>query len=543
MNKIKILLAFIFLMPILVNAQWTTDTNSNTLVVDASGVNADLKAISTSDGKTYIVFWEVVAPPENYELRLQVLDVDGNQTLGSNGVLVSNTIPMSTFTAMWTISIDSNDNIYIGVTGTGGGDPAFAFKLDVNGNHLWGTNGLSVGSGNVVTILPLSSGEAVVSWLSSSLFKAEMQKYDASGNAVWASTQLIENGSNATVPANFFELSGGNFIAIFHSVLSGISTNLYAQRFNVDGIAQWVSPTQISNQSTVFNKFYYGTQDGDVVYFGYSTSHDNRFDSYVTRINSDGTIPWGINGMDFDTNQTDFEMDTRIAFSTGSQYIWAICNYTNTSQNQAGEYVQKFDKVTGVRQFTDNAKVVYPISTDDNVHVDALQLFGDQPLFLLKSGPDNGATPTTLSAVLLDENGDFAWVEESRPIATFSGNKGRIQFTKPVSNQNVTVFIEDKGTGARIYAQNFIDDALSINDLENETSLFFNNPIFDYLNVKSTNSIRSISVYNTIGQVIFSEKYDYINDIVINVQKWESGVYIIKFSTDKGIVSKKIIRK
>ncbi|MFT7626432.1 MAG: hypothetical protein ACI9OS_000066, partial [Ulvibacter sp.] len=35
------------------NAQWNTDTAVNTLVVDSEG--GDMKAIGTSDGKTYVV--------------------------------------------------------------------------------------------------------------------------------------------------------------------------------------------------------------------------------------------------------------------------------------------------------------------------------------------------------------------------------------------------------------------------------------------------------------------------------------------------------
>ncbi|PHS61074.1 MAG: hypothetical protein COB12_12385 [Flavobacterium sp.] len=537
--KITFLLIIAILVSFTSNAQWTTDTDVNTLVADTEG--GDLQAIGTSDGKTYIVFWEVVAPPTNYELRLQVLDADGNQTLGSNGVLISNTIPMSTFTVSWTVNIDSNNNLYVGVTGTGGGDPAYAFKLNTSGAHLWGTDGLNVGAGNIVTILPLSSGEAIVSWLSASLFVAEMQKYDASGNAIWGSTQLIENGASATIPANFFKMNDGGYIAVFHTLLNGISTNLYTQRFDLDGNAQWGLPVQISDNTTVFNRFYYGTQDGDTVYFGYSASHDNRFDAFVTRINSDGTLPWGINGMDFDTNQTDFEMSTRIAFKEGSSYVWALCNYSNTNQSESGEYVQKFDKETGARQFTDNAKVVYPISGDDNIRVGAMQLIEDQPFFLLKTGFDNGATPTTLSAVYLDENGDFAWAEESRPMATYTSSKSRIQFTTPSNGQSVAVFIEDKGAGDKIYAQNIIEEVLSVEDF-NTTSIFYVNPVSENWKVKSESTISSINIYNMLGQPIFKMKNNSSNEITINTQNWNTGMYIMNIITEAGIVSKQIIK-
>ncbi len=513
-----------------VNAQWTTNTDENTLVVDSDG--GDMKAIGTSDGQTYVVFWKVVAVPENYELRMQVLDVNGNQTLGPDGIVVSNTIPMSTFTVIWNIVTDEDDNIYIGVTGTGGGDPVFVFKLDSDGNHLWGSGGVNVGSGFVPTILPLSSGDAIVSWYPGT--ESVMQKYDASGTAVWGSPQPVVNGGNNTVPANLFELSGGDIILVFHSLIGGINSNLFAQRYNSAGVLQWGTPTQLSNQATAFNRSYGGLQDGDVVYYGYFGSTGVRFDSFLQRINADGSLPWGINGSDLDTSQANYEMDTRIAFELGSQNIWAVCTATNSSQSEKGEYVQKFDKVTGARGLTDSAKAVYAISGDDNVHAGALQLKNDSPLFLHKSGFDNGVSPTTLGVVYLDSNGDFIWPEQSRPVATFSANKSRIHYTAPVNNQSVAVFIEEKVVNPKIYAQNFLDEELGIDDLQAANGVVYTNPVADELSILSAVAISDISVYTLFGQRIFSEAYSNTSQLAIAIENWATGIYIIRLSAENG---------
>jgi hypothetical protein len=512
------------------NAQWTNNTEENTLVVESVG--GDMKAIGTSDGKTYVVFWKVVAPPTNYELRMQVLDIAGNQLLGPDGMLVSNTIPMSTFTVIWNIITDENDNIYISVTGTGGGDPAFVFKLDSDGNHLWGSGGVNVGSGFVPTILPLSSGEAIVSWYPGT--ESVMQKYDASGVAVWGSTQPVVNAGNNTVPANLFELSGGDFIMVFHSLLGGINSNLFAQRYNSTGVLQWGAPTQLSNQATAFNRSYGGLQDGDVVYYGYFGSTGVRFDSFLQRINADGSLPWGINGSDLDTSQSNYEMDTRIAFELGSQNVWAVCTATNTSQSEKGEYVQKFDKVTGVRGLTDAAKVVYAISGDDNVHAGTLQLKNDSPLFLHKSGFDNGVSPTTLGVVYLDANGDFVWPEESRPVATFSANKSRIHYTAPVNNQSVAVFIEEKTAEPKIYAQNFLDEELGVDEFDIAVSLFYNNPVQSELRIESNTIIESIEVHSMLGVELFSEEHIDRFKLMIETSGWPNGLYVVRVHTVTG---------
>jgi len=441
------------------SAQWTSLTDVNTEVVTSN--SDDIKAIGTASGKTYIVFWKVVGAPVNYELRLQVINTEGIKELGEDGILVSNTLPMSTSTAISKISIDQNDNIYIGVTGTNTGE-GFAFKMDINGNHLWNPNGINLGSGYVVTIQALSNGEAVIAWYANG--QTLMQKYTASGSPIWSANQQVSNGlSGNKAPGDLFELSNNEFVLIFHVITSQIYSNLYAQKYDASGSPQWVAPIQLSNKTTTYNSSYSSAKDNDVIYYGYKANGSNHFDSYLQRINSDGTLPWGINGMDFDVNQTDYEMDTKIAFAPGSQFVWSICNYTNTGQSSYGVSIQKFDKFSGDRQFTDNARVIYPIGSS-KVFAGDLQLINDQAIFLMKSGMDNGASPTTLHACLLTANGEFEWPTETKPMATFSASKGRIHFTKSINGIVVAIFIEQKIPGSsRIYAQSTATD-LAIND-------------------------------------------------------------------------------
>jgi len=440
-------------------SQWTSDTDVNTLVVESG--SGDMQSIGTSDGQTFVVYWKTVAAPTNYELRLQLLDADGYKQFGDDGMLISNTIPMSTYTVMWSIAIDNDNNLYVGATGTQDMTGRL-FKLDTEGNNLWTSNGISIGGSALkITLSCMQNGDLVASWVADS--DTKIQKYDSDGNAIWTSPQTVSGVSGNTAPEHIFEMSDNGIMLVFHEISFTIYSTLYAQSYNADGEPQWLSPTHLSDVTTMFNTYYSGTQDGDVVYMGYKASHSNRFDSYVQRINPDGSLPWGINGMDFDMNQTNFEMDTKIAHSPGSSYIWAICTYTDPNQSMKGEYIQKFDKETGARQLTDYAKVIYNISNDDKMHSSNLYFVNGQPFFLLKTGFDNGASPISLHAILLDENGDFAWPEETKPVATYSASKSRIQFTKPVNGQSVSVFIENKGFGDKIYAQNFLEE---VNQLE-----------------------------------------------------------------------------
>jgi len=446
--KIKLLLTF-FLASLTLHAQWTPLTDVNTEV--ATSNTDDMKVLGTVNGKTVSVFWKVVGSPVNYELRMQVLNNQGVKQLGPDGVLVSNNMSMSTSTAIMKLAVDQNENVYIGATGTNGGI-GFAFKLDINGNHLWGANGINLGGGYVVTILPLSTGEAVIAWNASN--QTMMQKYSATGTPIWTAAQQVSNGaSNGKSPGDLFELSNNEFLLVFHVISFGINSTLWAQKYSAMGLPLWANPVQISNKSTVWNTSYSTTQDGNVVYYGYKAATGSHFDSYLQRINADGTLPWGINGKDFDITTTRNEMDTKIAYSSGSPFVWSICNYTNSGQSTYGVYIQKFDKVTGDRQFTDTAKVIYPIGTW-KVNAGDLQIVNGFPVFLLKSGLDNGASPTSLHACKLDANGSFFWPYETEPMGTFIASKKRIHFSKTNNGKVVATFIETKATGgSKIYAQ------------------------------------------------------------------------------------------
>lgn len=445
----KFNLLFTFLIcQVSIFAQWTNQTAVNTEV--AVSESSDMKALGTVSGKTVVVFWKAVSAPTNYELRMQVLSSAGQKLLGPDGVLVSNNMSMSTSTAIMKIAVDANENVYIGATGTNGGI-GFAFKLNINGVHQWGTNGINLGGGYVVTILPLSTGEAVIAWNASS--QTLMQKFSASGLPIWPSNQQVTNGATSNKsPADLYELSNNEYLLVFHVYSFGISSTLWAQKYTSAGLPIWANAIQLANKATAWNTLYSSAQDGNVVYYSYKAATGTHFDSFLQRINPDGTLPWGINGKDFDTGVLKNEMETKIAYSPGSSYVWSICNYANSAQGAFGVYIQKFDKLSGARMFSDSAKMVYPIGSS-RVSAGDLLLQNDQPVFLMKDGFDNGATPTTLNACYLNAQGNFVWPTEFMPMATYSASKSRIQFSKGAGANVVASFVETKANGlAKIYA-------------------------------------------------------------------------------------------
>jgi len=209
-----LILAISTVFSVVVQAQWTPNTALNTL---AANVNTDdMMTAATNDGRTYIAFWAPVSGPTYYEMRLQLLDTSGTPQFGPNGMIVDNSIGMSTSTVIWDLRVDNTNNALIGITGTGGNGDARVHKVSPSGTKQWGTNGITIGQGYSVRVLPLNTGEVLVAYLPAS--HAVIQKYSATGVAQWTTPITVTPtvSSHQSWPGEFIEMSNNKFMFVFN---------------------------------------------------------------------------------------------------------------------------------------------------------------------------------------------------------------------------------------------------------------------------------------------------------------------------------------
>lgn len=526
-------------------SQWVEDTAQNTLVADAT--SSDCQTIGLDNGHTYVVFWKNVPAPENYELRVQQLDEEGNLLFGPEGMLVNTNLPMSTFTVLMSLAVDFNGNLFIGYTSTSTFD-GYISAINPSGDYIWGASGVNLGEAIDVKMLPLVDDTVIVSWIGENN-QGVFNKFSLVGTPLWAEDVLIEpsNGTNFTSAGELAELGDGSIMILFHDrATSSPSSFLYAMRYDSNGGALWAEPIQVSNQSTAFNRRYQPLLVyGNGVVFGYYGSTGVRFDSFLQRINEDGNLPWGINGSDFDISNTFYEMETSIQAGAGG--IYSICRYTDLNQSMSGTYIQKFDPITGARLFTDNAKQVFEISTDNKSPRGSLQMMNVSltPLFLINQGTDNGAFPTELHAVHLDENGDFIWPEQTQPVATHAASKGRIAFTKNVLYQSVAVFVEERastGNEPRIYAQNVKDVNLNLADVVYQGVKFHPNPVKNYLQIECPFTISEIEVFDLKGALVITEVGNNQEQATLDTSGLKNGIYLGKLTANQTVFSFKFVK-
>jgi hypothetical protein len=437
------------LMPAKTRAQWNTNTSENILI--STLPVADMQQAATTDGKTWIAFYHENGG--NYDMRAQLIDADGYKLLEPDGVLVGNHTSGSA-TYVFSVCVDASNNLIIAYQDERNGpDEAVVYKISQSGTQLWGADGIVLGQGLAPYPAALSNGEVVIAWNESTSNTLKLQKITTSGTKAWATPISILVGTSKTTRGQVIANTGGKFSVVYQKKLSGISTTLYAQMYDNSGVALY-APLQICNQTTSAARYYSVTAEADTTFCGYYSSTGNRFNSFLQRINPDGTIPWGMNGSNFNTavgTNDNYQGPTNINLSPGSGYVWSVCTFSNPNQTQYGVYIQKFQKTDGARQFTSLGKVVYAISGSSDTQAGDLALVDDTPMFMSYN------SSYKIFATRLDADGNFVWpgnrVEISSTTATMSKPKMRYSFTPDGPNRCAGTWTEDRGMGYRGYAQ------------------------------------------------------------------------------------------
>src|SRR3954454_13689109 len=90
------------------SAQWKNNPYKNLLVANVN--SSDIQTANTDDGHTWIGVYSQNG--NNYDMRAQLLDVNGNRIFGDSGVLVSNK-KSGTATFVFNVCVDARNNFII----------------------------------------------------------------------------------------------------------------------------------------------------------------------------------------------------------------------------------------------------------------------------------------------------------------------------------------------------------------------------------------------------------------------------------------------
>ena len=433
------------LYSVLLFAQWNDDTNINT---DVAGVNsADISTTATSDGKTWIAFYSQNG--SNYDMRAQLLDVNGNKLLGDNGMLVSSRKSGSA-TYVFNTCVDKDNNLIIAFQyqKTLSTLVCVAYKINEAGQQLWG-NGVDLGAGLSPYPTVLSNNDVAIAWTNNS--KINYLVVNSDGTISWSAAKEISGGTKSVTRPQLVSFTNNNFGIVYQYVDAGFfGSHLYEQKFDHDGNALWASASKLTDYVTSTFRYSIVTSDEDTTLIGYyaNPSGQNRFDAFVQRVNDDGTLPWGARGSDFsDDNTANNELSCFMAHAHGSPYVYATSNISDLGQVKYGISLQKFDMSTGAVLLGNKGKQLLAVS-NNAYHDIGISLCDDKPLIVYTD------VTNKIYATGLDGNGNPLWTGNKIELASSSNIKYRYGFTNVINSQAVMVWQENRGTEDRPYAQN-----------------------------------------------------------------------------------------
>ncbi len=185
----------------------------------------------------------------------------------------------------------------------------FAQRIDANGTVVWTADGVPISTGPgaqaTPTIVADGAGGAIITWTDDRTccfnFDIYAQRIDASGAVLWTpnGVALCTAAKDQIGPVIVADGAGGAIIVWEDGRVSGLNTDVFAQRINAAGVVQWA--TNGVALCTAPNNQYLPKIIADGAGGAIATWTDFRIggvsDIFVQRVDASGAALWTANGV------------------------------------------------------------------------------------------------------------------------------------------------------------------------------------------------------------------------------------------------------
>ncbi len=421
-NPLSITTIIISLAGTHASAQWTDESTDHLTVADGVGEQVQPKIAATPDGGCYISWY---SSETGYDVRLQRLDVTGNEMWTHNGLLIADRGFSST--QDYDLDIDTNGNAVLvfrddRFTGT----RITAQSIDPNGAFLWGANGVQFGNGTDFVgspdIATTSEGSTIIGWINEN--DTHLAKINPDGTSPWT-TILSDPGGELINIASMHGSDNGSVIISW--VQRGPAffnpKHLYAQKINADGSEAWASRAAIfDNGSLQFGNFpeFVADSAGGAVFSWYDTA--NGLNVYAQHLNTDGSQRYPQNGVAASTFPRE-RVSPTAGYDPSTDSVYVSWIELDNNQGDQGIYTQRLDN-TGSRMWTDSGIELSPINNLPSGSIN-IQVSDNQITTLWIQGL-GGFGQDTVLAHAVSTNGDDAWADGTVEVASDPATRSRL---------------------------------------------------------------------------------------------------------------------
>jgi Secretion system C-terminal sorting domain len=252
-----------------------------------------------------LVWDELLIPSVN--IAAQKLSSTGSKLWGASGITVT-AGGLDLFPSSRAV-IDASGNVYVVFLKEAGVDnpDVYAQKFNTSGVSQWTTGGVVVCNAPALQVFPElaldNSGGIFVGWTddrdNDDVSAVFVQRINSSGTAHFASNGI----ELVTTPAAIRAVSklvpdgsGGAIISFYDGRALPTSIDIYSQRINTSGVAQWAAggvftARPVNNYDEAVLQSMVAADNGAVIgFFDNRVTNNGCWDVYLQRINSNGTL-------------------------------------------------------------------------------------------------------------------------------------------------------------------------------------------------------------------------------------------------------------
>ena len=441
--------------------QWSTNPAVNNAINIMSGEQAIPKIATCPSGDTYIGFFS--SESGNYNVRLQRLDVQGNELWASGGILISSHPQMSWLTD-WDMTADNANHAILAFQDirSGGNNNVVAYRIAPDGSFAWGADGIALSNSTAFDASPkvraTAAGNAVFAWQADEV--TIIQKVSPGGTLLWGSSGITLSGTPRYTWPQVLPVGSDDVILKYFEDTGPVNAptrHVYAQRYDTDGDPVWATPTAISTAGGIsaWTQIFPFINDGsDGFYIAWHDDRDNNqiASAFVQHVGSDGSVLFTTNGVEVSTSGSTNHFYPKIALPPGSSDIYVFWNEMNALQSQQGLYGQKVSS-SGALLWPATGQVFIALSTTSVYPIGA----GHTPTDVVLFYDENvGGLDTHLKAMRIDGNGGYVWSPAIKTICSVSSEKVHAVVNDYANGQWILSWEDDRNADRDIYAQNIL---------------------------------------------------------------------------------------
>lgn len=479
MKKIILSISLVILASMSLLSQWSTDPSINSVVCDLSGSQAVPHIAYDASGNFYVGYYSNDAG--NYDIRLQYYSYDGIAQWANNGIVISNNTQNSWITEWDLTTDNTGNCVMAFNDVRDGNANVFAYSISPTGVFNWGSNGVALTSSSLDEYVPsitvTSTNDVIVAWSRPTTPYAEvvMQKITQAGVLSWGTSGITyQSGSFSYSGPRVLGVEGGNYLMAFYKETGsfpGLVRSIYVQKFDASGTALWTSDVLASNDNGIdnFNNFYIAPDGANGIIISWTDDRDSdmNIDGVVQRVNSDGTISWPANGVEVNTTASTSNQDVRILGIDNSGNVLVTWSKKNSSQSQTAISGQKFSP-TGARLWTDNG-IEFVAMSANVAYTDGGVVYDGTNAMIFYEEYGTSTAYSNINALAVNASGTLVWSPTTTLVASRNTSKVHTVVSGIYNGQVITAWEED---GTDIYMQNVFDDgSLGVPPISDDATL------------------------------------------------------------------------